>query len=95
MGSCELVFSSYIAQLWIWGTVVELYVFLYFFCSVFGACEWNFEWLFCKPSGVPARGSAISTSFVFVVEALSRMHSRSVEGGHLFGFSIKRTLIQR
>lgn len=31
--------------------------------------------------------------FVFVVEALSRMLSRSEEGGHLFGFSIKRTLI--
>ena len=32
--------------------------------------------------------------FVFVVEALSRMLSRSEEAGHLFGFSVKRTLIR-
>ena len=94
MGSCELVFSSYIAKIWVWGTVVEVYVFLYFFCSVLVLVNGTLSDFFASTRGFQQGDPLSLLLFVFVVEALSRILFRSEEGGHLFGFSVKQILIQ-
>lgn len=54
----------------------------------------NLSGFFARTRGFQQGDLLSPLLFVFVVEALSRMLSRTEEGGHLFGSSVKQTLIR-